>query len=107
MADSTGSNHIVSIGFKDALNEVLRQGAQQMLAQAIENEVVEYLQGHADQRDEDGRRLVVRNGHLPARDLQTGVGLVVVRQPRVNDKRCDGGGLGSRLRNRLGSRLNY
>ena len=87
MADSSVSNHIVSIGSKDALNEILRQEAQQMLSQAIENEVVEYLQRHADQRDENGRRLVVRNGYLLARDLQTGVGLVEVRQPRVNDKR--------------------
>ncbi len=76
MEDSTVSNPIVSIGSRDALNELLRQGAQQMLAHAIENEVVEYLERHADQRDENGRRLVVRNGYLPARDLQTGLGLV-------------------------------
>jgi putative transposase len=89
MPDSTVSSNVVSIGSKDALNEILRQGAQQMLAQAIENEVAEYLGRHADQRDEDGRRLVVRNGYLPARDLQTGVGLVEVCQPRVRDKRGD------------------
>lgn len=89
MPDSTVSSNIVSIGSKDALNEILRQGAQQMLSQAIENEVAEYLVRHADQRDADGRRLVVRNGYLPARDLQTGVGLVEVRQPRVRDKRRD------------------
>jgi transposase-like protein len=63
-----------------------------MLAQAIENEVAEYLGRHADQRDEHGRRLVVRNGYLPARDLQTGVGLVEVRQPRVHDQRRDAQG---------------
>jgi transposase-like protein len=67
-----------------------------MLARAIENEVAEYLGQHADQCDETGRRLVVRNGHLPARDIQTGVGLVEVRQPRVRDKRCDE--LGERFR---------
>jgi len=89
MAERTVSSNIVSIGSKDALNEILRQGAQQMLAHAVENEVAEYLERHADQRDEDGRRLVVRNGHLPARDLQTGVGLVEVRQPRVHDQRRD------------------
>jgi len=88
MADSTVSSTIVSIGSRDVLNEILRQGAQQMLTQAIENEVAEYLGRHAEQRDDDGRRLVVRNGYLPARDLQTGVGLVEVHQPRVNDKRC-------------------
>lgn len=87
MADSTVSSNVVSIGSRDALNEILRQGAQQMLAQAIENEVAEYLGRHADQRNEGGRRLVVRNGYLPARDIQTGVGLVEVRQPRVRDQR--------------------
>lgn len=89
MEDITVSSNIVSISSKDTLNEILLQGAQQMLAQAIENEVIEYLERHADQRDENGRRLVVRNGYLPARDLQTGVGLVEVCQPRVNDKRRD------------------
>lgn len=89
MADSSVSSTIVSIGSRDALTEILREGAQQMLTRAVENEVAEYLGRHAEQRDDDGRRLVVRNGYLPARDLQTGVGLVEVHQPRVNDKRCD------------------
>ncbi len=62
MADSTVSSTIVSIGSRDALNEILRQGAQQMLTQAIENEVAEYLGRHAEQRDDEGRRLVIRNG---------------------------------------------
>jgi len=79
----------VSIRSRDALNEILQQGAQQMLASAIENEVADYLEGHADQRDENGRRLVVRNGYLPAREIQTGIGQVAVRQPRVHDKRVD------------------
>ncbi len=92
MADSTVSSNVVSIGSRDALDEILRQGAQQMLAQAIANEVAEYLGRHADQRDEHGRRRVVRNGYLPARALQTGVGLVEVRQPRVRDQRRDAQG---------------
>jgi len=89
MEDSNVSSNIVSIRSRDALNEILQQGAQQMLASAIENEVADYLEGHADQRDENGRRLVVRNGYLPARKIQTGIGQVAVRQPRVNDKRVD------------------
>ncbi len=89
MADSTVSSNIVSISSRDALNEILQQGAQQMLASAIENEVTDYLEGHADQHDENGRRLVVRNGYLPAREIQTGIGQVAVRQPRVHDKRVD------------------
>ncbi len=89
MPDHTVSTDIVSIGSKDTLTEILREGAQQMLARAVENEVAEYLARHADQRDDEDRRLVVRNGYLPARDIQTGVGLVGVRQPRVHDKRRD------------------
>jgi len=72
-----------------------------MLAQAIENEVAEYLERHADQRDANGRRLVVRNGYLPARDLQTGVGLVEVCQPRVHDKRCDEQGQRQRFTSKI------
>ena len=60
---------IVSIGCKDALTEISREEAQQMLARAVENEVAEYLVRHADQRDDEVKRLVVRNGYLPARDL--------------------------------------
>jgi len=71
MPDRTVSTDIVSIGSKDALTEILRQGAQQMLARAIENEVVEYLGRYADQCDDSGKRPVVRNGYLPARNIQT------------------------------------
>ena len=60
-----------------------------MLATAIENEVADYIADHGDQRDADGRRLVVRNGHLPRREIQTGLGPIEVRQTRVNDKRTD------------------
>jgi transposase-like protein len=77
---------------RDVLTEILRYGAQRMLAEAIENEVAEYIAAHADQRDADGHRLVVRNGHVPARSIQTGVGAVEVARPRVNDRRCDADG---------------
>ena len=77
---------------RDVLTEILRQGAQKMLATAIENEVVEYIAEHENQRDACGYRLVVRNGWLPARTIQTGVGPVEVEQPRVNDKRIDENG---------------
>jgi len=63
-----------------------------MLAEAIENEVAEYIAAHADARDAWGHRLVVRNGHTPARDLQTGIGAVEIQRPRVNDKRLDADG---------------
>jgi putative transposase len=76
---------------QDALTEVLRRGAQQLLAQAIEAEVADWIDRHQDCRDEQGRRQVVRNGHLPARTITTGVGSVEVHQPRVHDRRAADG----------------
>ena len=89
MEHSSGSTQVLSIGSRDVLTDILRQGAQQMLANAVENEVADYLQRHASQRDAEDHRLVVRNGYLPGRSIQTGVGLVEVRQPRVKDGRLD------------------
>ena len=74
---------------RDFLTEVLRKGAQEMLATAIEAEVEEYIQEFAQLRDENGRRLVVRNGYMPEREIQTPIGRIEVRKPRVNDKRID------------------
>jgi transposase-like protein len=72
---------------EDVLTEILRGGARKLLATAVEAEVAAYIDQHADQRDGNGHRLVVRNGHLPARAIQTGIGPVPVRQPRVDDRR--------------------
>jgi transposase-like protein len=74
---------------KDTLTEILRTGAQRMLAAALEAEVEAYVAEFADVRDESGHRLVVRNGHSPSRNVQTGVGSIEVSRPRVNDKRID------------------
>jgi transposase-like protein len=79
-------------GIQDALTQVLREGAQRLLAQAVEAEVAAYVERHADQRDERGHRLVVRNGHKDERQIQTGIGPVSVRQPRVDDRRTDADG---------------
>jgi transposase-like protein len=76
----------------DALTPILREGAQRMLAQAIEAEVTDYIERHAQERDAAGHRLVVRNGHKDEREIQTGIGPIAVRQPRVNDKRIDENG---------------
>ena len=65
----------------DPLTEVLRAGARELLAQAVEAEVAEFLEGHATLVDDRGRRRIVRNGHLPERLIQTGIGPVDVRQP--------------------------
>jgi putative transposase len=67
------------------LDVVVRRGAQQLLQQAIETEVQEFLQQHQERRDADGHRLVVRNGHQAARKIVTGAGALEVRQPRVRD----------------------
>src|SRR5262249_30247362 len=72
---------------QDALTDVLRQGAQQLLAQAIEAEVADWIDRHCHCLDGSGRRQVVRNGHLPERTITTGVGAVEVKQPRVHDRR--------------------
>ena len=72
------------------LDEVLQQGAQRLLTQAVEDEVTRYLQQRAGILDDDGRRQVVRNGHLPERTIQTPVGALTVQQPRVRDKRPAG-----------------
>ncbi len=73
---------------QDVLTDLLRRGAQQLLAQAVEAEVADWIERHRDCRDEQGRRQVVRNGHLPARTITTGVGAVEVQQPRVQDRRA-------------------
>src|SRR5437763_2791465 len=72
-----------------SLDEIVRQGARRMLAAALEDEVAAYIAAHAGEQDEDGRRLVVRNGHARPRQVATGAGAVEVTAPRVNDRRVD------------------
>jgi transposase-like protein len=72
---------------RDVLTEILREGAQAMLTQAIEAEVAQWIDEHRHVRDERGHRRVVRNGYLPERRITTGVGPVKVCQPRVRDRR--------------------
>ncbi len=94
--DTTTALEIPEVTAQDVLSEFLREGAREMLGKAIESEVANYIAAHAHERDAAGRRLVVRNGHLPARDLQTGLGAIPVKQPRVHDQRVDSAG--TRLR---------
>ena len=77
--------------FSDPLTEVLRDGARALLAQAVEAEVAGFLGGYADKLTDDGHRRVVRHGHLPEREIMTGIGAVAVRCPRVRDRAADGG----------------
>ncbi len=81
----------------DPLTEVLRQGAQLLLTQAIEAEVAVLLAQYADRHDSQGRQAVVRNGYLPEREVQTGIGAVRVKVPRVRDR----SGLGIRFHSAL------
>ena len=76
--------------FSDPLTEVLRNGARALLSQAVEAEVAALLNRHADQRTDDGRQRLVRHGHLPEREIVTGIGPVAVRCPRVRDRVSDG-----------------
>jgi putative transposase len=71
----------------DVLSGILREGAQRLLAQAVEAEVAHWIDSHGEIRDQAGHRQVVRNGHLPARTILTGVGPIEVEQPRVHDRR--------------------
>ena len=71
------------------LDGIVRDGARQMLAAALQAEVAAYIEAFADQLDENGHRLVVRNGFHEPREVTTAAGAVPVRQPRVNDKRTD------------------
>ena len=76
--------------FADPLTEVLRSGARTLLAQAVEAEVTALLASHGDKLTEDGRRRLVRHGHLPDREIMTGIGPVAVRCPRVRDRVGEG-----------------
>lgn len=77
--------------FDDQLTAVLRDGAKALLAKAVEAEVAEFLAKHADHKTEQGHQRVVRHGHLPEREVMTGIGPVTVRQPRVRDREASAG----------------
>jgi putative transposase len=74
-------------GTQDVLTALLRDGARRLLAEAVEAEVAAWIDTHADLKDQAGRRQVVRNGYLPERSIQTGLGDVPLKQPRVHDRR--------------------
>src|SRR5690349_22569649 len=71
------------------IDEIVREGARRMLAEALQAEVDAYIAAHAAERDENGRRLVVRNGYHQPREILTSAGAIEVTVPRVNDKRTD------------------
>lgn len=88
MAESINSTLSLPVASsRDVLTAILRDGAQRLLAQAIEAEVAEWIDSHAELKNANGQRQVVRNGHLPKRTITTGVGPIEVEQPRVLDRR--------------------
>jgi len=89
-------NNIIDIKnlVKDSLTDFLRQSAQTMLHIAIEAEVEEFTKSYCQEKLPDGRNRIVRNGYLPERGIQTGIGLVEVKVPRIRDRK---GGTGAKI----------
>lgn len=83
------------------LDELAREGARRMLVKALEMEVAQYLDAHADERDDEGHRLVVRNGKAKPRKVTCGAGTIEVEAPRVNDKRVDDSGERQRFSSKI------
>ena len=84
-----GNDTIVSFSdpaFRDALSDLVRQGARRIIRRAVEAELKVFLGAHATERDAQGRRAVVRNGYQPERDVLTGIGAVQVRVPKTRDR---------------------
>jgi putative transposase len=90
MTNSTVTPLVQPGAFSDLLTEVLRSGARRLLAHAVEAEVSGFIDAHAGDRLDDCRARIVRHGHLPERDIQTGIGAVRIQQPRVRDRGEDG-----------------
>ncbi len=76
-------DNLILDDFNTSLEKILRDGAKKMLQQAIENEILEYIEKYRDHKDENQHRIVKRNGYLPERDILTGIGPITIQQPRV------------------------
>ena len=86
---SQANEHALAAVGGSLLDELARDGARQMLTAALLAEVAAYVEAHRDEVDEQGHRLVVRNGFHEPREVSTAAGAVPVRQPRVNDRRIE------------------
>ena len=73
--------------FTDTLDKIVKEGARKILQQAVENEVFEFVEQNKGLKIEGNQQAIVRNGYLPERAIQTGTGELLVKQPRVRDKR--------------------
>ncbi len=90
MSKDTRSFDFGRAASRDALTEILRNGAQELLCQAVQAELEAFLADFSSISLVDGRKAVVRNGYLPSRTLQTGIGDVEVRVPKVRDRSGSG-----------------
>ena len=72
------------------LEQVARQGAQKMLQLALQNEVEEFILEHSSLKDENGKKVVTKNGYMPAREIVTGMGPLPIKQPRIDDRNLNG-----------------
>jgi len=77
------TDDLILSDFQTSLEDILKQGAKKMLHYAIENEVDEFIKSKKHLKDEQGRSTVKRNGYLPERQIQTGVGNISIKKPRV------------------------
>jgi len=75
---------------EDPITDILRSGARKLLAEALEAEIEIFLTEYKDLRDDLGRKRIIRNGYLPEREIQTGIGAVPVKVPRIRDRHLDG-----------------
>ena len=73
----------------DPITEVLRNGARRLLAQALEAEIEVFMNQYTDLKNELGRQRIVRNGYLPEREIQSGIGSIPVKAPRVRDRHSE------------------
>jgi len=76
--------------FNDHLTEILRQGCRRILEEALEVEIEAFIGHYKDLKDEQGRQRVIRNGYLPEREIQTGIGQIAARVPRSRDREKEG-----------------
>ena len=77
-------------GIEDGLTKLLKEGSRELIRQAVEAEFIEFIQRYSERKLEDGRQQVVRNGYLPEREVQTGIGMIMVKVPRSRDRLADG-----------------
>src|SRR5947209_9073119 len=92
-----GGNEEITI----ALDELAREGARRMIAAALRAEADEYVERFSGEVDEDGHRLVVRNGRARERKVTVGSGTIPIKAPRVNDKRVDEEGARQKFSSRI------